>query len=400
MPAQSERLHFSERWLNAYERYRYRRHIHAFRLGLAIVFSTLLAKVFHLQHGEWIGMTVFVVLGMLQFQGAIYSKAVERMLGTAIGLGVGLAVLWLNQHYLQDGVFLLSDYRRRQRSGWLVCGWQKRLCRHACRFDHVYAHRRQQPPLARQWPDARHERFDWCRHRHCRRQTPAPALHAHVRFMLADNLTDCAKMIAEISNGKRMTRERLEQNMIKMRQINARMVKSRSHLAATSGESHISNNMMEAMQHAHRKIVNTTELLLTTAAKLRAPTLNESEIRLLDRHFNQLQRELRLTVRLIKGHYARRIRIDTSLNTELSKPAARLHYDWQGFLWLSTNMRNEIAALVILLQRSRNKWLDKKELQRLKNTCATTTSPNRKRPSEKGLSYFYPNPAAKQQKAV
>ena len=50
-------------------------------------------------------MTVFVVLGMLQFQGAIYSKAVERMLGTAIGLGVGLAVLWLNQHYLQDGVF-------------------------------------------------------------------------------------------------------------------------------------------------------------------------------------------------------------------------------------------------------------------------------------------------------
>ena len=99
---------------------------------------------------------------------------------------------------------------------------------------------------------------------------------------------------------------------------------------------------------------------LTTAAKLRAPTLNESEIRLLDRHFNQLQRELRLTVRLIKGHYARRIRIDTSLNTELSKPAARLHYDWQGFLWLSTNMRNEIAALVILLQRSRNKWLDKK----------------------------------------
>ena len=90
---------------------------------------------------------------------------------------------------------------------------------------------------------------------------------------------------------------------------------------------------------------------------------------------NQLQRELRLTVRLIKGHYARRIRIDTSLNTELSKPAARLHYDWQGFLWLSTNMRNEIAALVILLQRSRNKWLDKKELQRLKEYLRNDTDP-------------------------
>ena len=195
------------------------------------------------------------------------------------------------------------------------------------------------------------------------------------RFMLADNLTECGKMIAEISNGKRMTRERLEQNMVKMRQINARMVKSRSHLAATSGESHISPAMMEAMQHAHRKIVNTTELLLTTAAKLQAPTLNEHEIRLLDRHFNRLQRDLRLTVRLIKGHYARRIRIDTSINPELGKLAARLHYEWQGFLWLSTNMRNEIAALVILLQRSRNKWLDKKELQRLKEYLRNDTDP-------------------------
>ena len=40
-------------------------------------------------------------------------------------------------------------------------------------------------------------------------------------------------------------------------------------------------------------------------------------------------------------------------------------YEWQGFLWLSTNMRNEISELVILLQRSRRKWLDKHKLQRL-----------------------------------
>ncbi|EFV80416.1 MULTISPECIES: FUSC family protein [Neisseria] len=375
MPAQSERLHFSERWLNAYERYRYRRHIHAFRLGLAIVFSTLLAKVFHLQHGEWIGMTVFVVLGMLQFQGAIYSKAVERMLGTAIGLGVGLAVLWLNQHYLQDGVFF-----------YLIIGAASAVAGWSAVGKNGYVAMLAGLTMCMLIGDSSHHWLDSGLMRAMNVLIGAAIAIAAAkllplrstlmwRFMLADNLTDCAKMIAEISNGKRMTRERLEQNMIKMRQINARMVKSRSHLAATSGESHISNNMMEAMQHAHRKIVNTTELLLTTAAKLRAPTLNESEIRLLDRHFNQLQRELRLTVRLIKGHYARRIRIDTSLNTELSKPAARLHYDWQGFLWLSTNMRNEIAALVILLQRSRNKWLDKKELQRLKEHLRNDNKP-------------------------
>ena len=368
----SQRERFVKRWLNSYERYRYRRLIHAVRLGLAVLFATLLAKLLHLQHGEWIGMTVFVVLGMLQFQGAIYSKAVERMLGTVIGLGAGLTLLWLNQHYFHGGIlFYLAVGTASAAAGWAAVG------------KNGYV-----PMLAgltmcmligdnsNNWLDSGLMRAMNVLIGAAIAIVAAKLLPLRStlmwRFMLADNLTECGKMIAEISNGKRMTRERLEQNMVKMRQINARMVKSRSHLAATSGESHISSAMMEAMQHAHRKIVNTTELFLTTAAKLQAPTLNEHEIRLLDRHFNRLQRDLRLTVRLIKGHYARRIRIDTSINPELGKLAARLHYEWQGFLWLSTNMRNEISALVILLQRSRRKWLDKHELQRLREHLRET----------------------------
>ena len=35
-------------------------------------------------------------------------------------------------------------------------------------------------------------------------------------------------------------------------------------------------------------------------------------------------------------------------------------------------MRNEISALVILLQRSRRKWLDKHELQRLREHLRET----------------------------
>ena len=368
----SQRNRLSSRWLNSYERYRYRRLIHSVRLGGAVLFATASARLFHLQHGEWIGMTVFVVLGMLQFQGAIYSKAVERMLGTVIGLGAGLSVLWLNQHYFHDNLlFYLTIGTASALAGWAAVG------------KNGYV-----PMLAgltmcmligdngNEWLDSGLMRAMNVLIGAAIAIVSAKLLPLRStlmwRFMLADNLTECGKMIAEISNGKRMTRERLEQNMVKMREINARMVKSRSHLAATSGESHISPAMMEAMQHAHRKIVNTTELLLTTAAKLQAPTLNEHEIRLLDRHFNRLQRDLRLTVRLIKGHYARRIRIDTSINPELGKLTARLHYEWQGFLWLSTNMRNEISALVILLQRSRRKWLDKHELQRLREHLRET----------------------------
>lgn len=115
----SQRKRLSGRWLNSYERYRHRRLIHAVRLGGAVLFATALARLLHLQHGEWIGMTVFVVLGMLQFQGAIYSKAVERMLGTVIGLGAGLGVLWLNQHYFHGNLlFYLTIGTASALAGW------------------------------------------------------------------------------------------------------------------------------------------------------------------------------------------------------------------------------------------------------------------------------------------
>ena len=82
-----------ERWFNPYKRYQHSRLIHAVRLGLAVIAATLLALLLQLAHGEWVAITVFVVLGMLQFQGAIYSKAAERMIGTIIGLGAGLLLL-------------------------------------------------------------------------------------------------------------------------------------------------------------------------------------------------------------------------------------------------------------------------------------------------------------------
>ena len=362
----AERSHFVERWLNAYERYRYRRLIHAVRLGLAVWFATAVARLFHLEHGEWIGMTVFVVLGMLQFQGAIYSKAVERMLGTVIGLAAGLALLWLNQRYLHGGIwFYLAVGSASAAAGWAAVGKNGYVWMLAGLTMCMLI-----GDNGKEWLDSGLMRAMNVLIGAAVAIGAAKLLPLRStlmwRFMLADNLTECAEMIGEISSGRRMSAERFERNKIKMREINARMVKSRSHLAATTGESGIPNDMMEAMQHAHRKIVNSTELLLTTASRLPRPRIGEAEFRLLDRHFAQLQDELRLTVRLIQGRHPRRIRIDTSLHPELGSLASQQPYDWQGFLWLSTNMRNELAALIVLLQRSRRRWLDADERRRLR----------------------------------
>lgn len=112
-----------ERWFNPYKRYQYSRLIHAVRLGLAVIAATLLARLLQLAHGEWVAITVFVVLGMLQFQGAIYSKAAERMIGTIIGLGAGLLLLWLNQHYLHNnGLYFILIGLLSALAGWAAVG--------------------------------------------------------------------------------------------------------------------------------------------------------------------------------------------------------------------------------------------------------------------------------------
>jgi len=80
-----------------YARYQHADVLHAMRLGVAVLTALLLNKVTNLPHGEWTTITVFVILGLLQYQGAIYTKAKERILGTLLGVAVGLGFLWLSK---------------------------------------------------------------------------------------------------------------------------------------------------------------------------------------------------------------------------------------------------------------------------------------------------------------
>lgn len=84
--------------IEPYARYLHADVLHAMRLGIAVVVSLLISKWSEMPHSEWSTITVFVILGLLQYQGAIYTKAKERVLGTLFGLGVGLLLLWLSHH--------------------------------------------------------------------------------------------------------------------------------------------------------------------------------------------------------------------------------------------------------------------------------------------------------------
>ena len=357
----------AERWADPYKRYRYSRIIHAVRLGLAVLCATLVSLGFNLPHGEWTGITVFVVLGMLQFQGAIYSKAAERMLGTLIGLAVGLALLWLNQNYLHSNIFFyLAVCLLSAAAGWLAVGKNGYIAMLAGLTMCMLA-------------GSMHG-SDWLHDGIMRAlNVLLGALIAIAaakmmplkstlmwRFLLADNLTASSRILAEISNGEYMGRQRWRENREKIKQINSRLVRSRSQLTPTAQESGISATMMESIQHTHRKIVSSIDLLLHAVLKLPRPDMSENEEALLDAHFARLQHELHLTSLLLKGRYAHRVYISTQTDPRLLALSQRLPFEWQGFIWLSLNIRIELANLVMMLLRTRQKWLEPHELRKLR----------------------------------
>ena len=79
---------FKAPFFEAYARYQHADILHAMRLGMAVLAALLFNALTNFPHGEWTTITVFVILGLLQYQGAIYTKAKERILGTLLGVVV------------------------------------------------------------------------------------------------------------------------------------------------------------------------------------------------------------------------------------------------------------------------------------------------------------------------
>ncbi|MDO4641393.1 MAG: FUSC family protein [Neisseria sp.] len=355
---------FVQQWLDPYKRYRHTRTIHALRLGLAVLVATLIARLFDLPHGEWIPITVFVVLGMIQFQGAIYVKALERMWGTLIGLFLGIVLLWLNQYYLHNNwIFFCCIGVISSVMGWGAVGKNGYI-----------------PMLAGLTVCmlVGEGGSDWFQGSSIRAMNviigALIALAASKimplkstmmwRFLLADNLTACNRQLGAVYGGIPIGGKNWRVLLANQQLINARLVKARSHMAAMMQESKISKTMMDSMQHSHRKIVSSIDLLMNAALKLPELTINEDEKSLLTRHFLNLEQDLRRTAHYLKGNYGRRFKPDDSTDIAVRELAGKLSFEWQGFIWLSINLRMDLNTLLLMLQNSQRRWHTKGEIKR------------------------------------
>ena len=81
------------RALSPYSIYRHYPVLHAVRVGLAYLLTVALVLGFDIPHGEWMSITVLIVMGSLPHLGSIFKKARQRAIGTAAGALAGILML-------------------------------------------------------------------------------------------------------------------------------------------------------------------------------------------------------------------------------------------------------------------------------------------------------------------
>ena len=372
--------------IEPYARYQHADILHAIRLGVAVLTALLLNRLTHLPHGEWTTITVFVILGLLQYQGAIYTKAKERVLGTVFGVVVGLGFLWLSQdidtwlwlYYLLIGIISgIIGYVAVKQLGYigLLTGITMLMIVSSPNHNNITQ-------------DGLYRAFNIL-------LGAGVAVAATLilplkstlmwRFLMASNLDACATLYANVghhidvdtlvikpkthyeNDGKlqivytahshAIADTPVDKTLLKsLEEINKRLLAVRPHIAATASETGLDKDTIETIQRVHRNIIGTIDLLLTAAPRLANIEIDD------DNHILLLHYQHELTQAM--QHMAAVLR---SPNDELFRPITRiavsdypsvhhLPFEWQGYFWLTKTLQTQLQQLSDLLQLYKPQW--------------------------------------------
>lgn len=364
-------------FIEPYIRYQRADVLHACRLGVAVILALLVNKVTNLPHGEWTTITVFIILGLLQYQGAIYTKAKERVLGTLLGIGTALGVLWFNQN---AGAWLWIDYaligilsgiigylavRKLGYTG-LLTGITmlmivSDLGNSSIGQDGIY--RALNILLGTGVAVA---------------VTLILPLKSTLmwRFLLSSNLDACSSLYASVghhidaadgaagntthksnpvafSTGEVPVDRAL---VITLQQINKRLLAVRPHIAATASESGIEKETLETIQRTHRNIIGTIDLLLSAAPRLANIEIDEENHVLLVHYQHELTQAMQHMAAVLRSPSDEVFRPITRIAVSEYPSVQRLAFEWQGYFWLTQTLQTQLQQLSDLLQTTKPQW--------------------------------------------
>ena len=372
-------------FIEPYARYLHADVLHAIRLGMAVLSALLLNKLTHLPHGEWTTITVFVILGLLQYQGAIYTKAKERILGTLLGVVVGLGFIWLSQeigqwlwlYYLSIGVISgIIGYVAVKQLGYigLLTGITMLMIVSS-------------PDQSNIGQDGLYRAFNIL-------LGAGIAVVATLilplkstlmwRFLLATNLEACSNLYASVGDhigADTLTHQTFEPvttddapNIIyatthmiadvpvnkalvkELKEINKRLLAVRPHMAATISESGIKKETIETIQRTHRNIIGTIDLLLSAAPRLASIEIDEDNHILLMHYQHELTQAMQHMAAVLRSPSDETFRPITRIKVSEYPSVQHLAFEWQGYFWLTQTLQAQLKRLSNLLQKTNTQW--------------------------------------------
>ncbi|MFC6205445.1 FUSC family protein [Psychrobacter urativorans] len=371
--------------IEPYSRYQHADVLHAVRLGVAVVIALGLNKISHFPHGEWTTITVFVILGLLQYQGAIYTKAKERILGTLLGVIVGLGFLWLSKdigiwlwaYYLLIGIISsIIGYMSVRQLGYigLLTGITMLMI-----ISNPDQSNIGQDGLYR----ALNILFGAIIAVGATLILPLKSTLMY-RFLLASNLDDCSNLYASVGshiNPEVLTHEPLQHSkslevtatryaaqnalpdipvnkaLIKaLQQINKRLLAMRPHIAATASETGVDKEAIETIQRSHRNMIGTIDLLLSAAPRLAHIEIDEDNHILLLHYQRELTQAMRHIAAVLRSPNNEVFRPITRIKVSQYPSVQHLSFEWQGYFWLIQTLQSQLQELSDLLQSTKSRW--------------------------------------------
>ena len=377
---------FTAPFIEPYARYQHADILHAIRIGAAIMLALLANQISHFPHGEWTTITVFIILGLLQYQGAIYTKAKERVLGTVLGIVVAFAILWFNKEtgawlgteYLLIGIISgIIGYFSVRRLGYtgLLTGITmlmivSNLNQVNMAQDGVY------------------------RALNILIGTGIAVMVTVVlplkstlmwRFLLANNLEACSTIYAGVGhhidaeimapkalvytkatssasltypkNNSAMPDMPVNKALIKsLQQINKRLLAVRPHIAATASESGIDKETIETIQRTHRNIIGTIDLLLSTAPRLVNIDIDDDNHTLLIHYQHELTQAMQHIAAVLRSPSDQTFRPITRIALSEYPSVQYATFEWQGYFWLTQTLQAQLQQLSDLLQTTKPQW--------------------------------------------
>ena len=360
--------------IEPYARYQHADVLHAIRLGVAVILALLVNKITNFPHGEWTTITVFIILGLLQYQGAIYTKAKERVLGTLLGIGAALGIVWFSQGV---GTWLWVDY--------VIIGLMSGIIGYLAIRNLGYTGLLTGITMLMIVSDLGQSTIGQdgiYRALNILLGTGLAVAATLIlplkstlmwRFLLASNLDACSNLYARVGNHIDTAEELIDGAVqyvnptifavpinkalvIELQQINKRLLAVRPHLAATTSESGIDKETIESIQRTHRNIIGTIDLLLTAAPRLASIEIDEDNHILLIHYQHELTQVMQHMAAVLRSPSDEVFRPITRITLSEYPSVENLGFEWQGYFWLTQTLQVQLQQLSDLLQETKPQW--------------------------------------------